>query len=81
MKKSPPTKDPDLIGIPAGYKQRRGKNRDFLKKGKPLLTGSSALEEAHLKLKKVAEERSQGLMLLEIEMRLKTMKSKGFRSR
>jgi len=41
MKKSSPTKDPDLIGISAGCKQKRGKDRDFLKKGKPLLTGSS----------------------------------------
>lgn len=81
MKKSSPTKDPDLIGISAECKQRRGKNRDFLKKGKPLLTVSSAVEEAHLKMKKVAKERSQGLMLLEIEMRLRTMKSKGFQSR
>ena len=80
MKKSSPTKDPDLIGISAGCKQRRGKDRDFLKKAfaHRLLR---AIEEAHLKLKKVAEEKSQGLMLLEIEMRLRTMKSKGFWSR
>lgn len=42
----------------------------------------SAVEETHLKLENVAKESNQGLMFLEIEMKLRTMKSKeGFQSR
>lgn len=55
------TKDPDLIGLSAGCKQRRGKGRDFLK-GKPLLIQLlRAIEEAHLKLKKRSPREEPGV--------------------
>lgn len=52
--------DPDLIGLSAGCKSRE-EGRTELPEGKPLLTQLlRAIERAHLKLKKGAQEKSQG---------------------